>query len=154
MLHSEKAVNGFGDNPDLAWRPAHPASHPGLATAQKWLGNVFFDTPLTRSVTEIVSAAAMVYGSVFATARWHTDGELAICTGLPPKAYPRGGICVGRVFLTGTPPSPQVIRHEKRHVLQWRRYGILMPILYAASGREATKNWFEIDAGLSDGNYV
>lgn len=115
---------------------------------------MLFDTPLTRGAAEVVSAVAMVYGSVFPSSYWQTDGELAICAGLPSNAYPRGGICVGRVFLTGPPPSPRVIAHEKRHVAQWRRYGLLMPLLYAVSGREATTNWFEIDAGLSDGNYV
>ncbi len=78
---------------------------------------------------------------------------LRVVTGLPKRAYPRGGICIGDVFLTGSTPSTAVIRHELRHVEQWKRYGLWMPLFYALAGRRADRNWFEVDAGLEDGGY-
>lgn len=136
------------------WSPANPAQHEVVAGVQRWLGSRVFDTALTACTTEVVSMGVTLYASCFPKASWRTSGELAICVGLPIWAYPRGGICIGRAFLTGSPPSPQIIAHERRHVAQWLRYGALMPILYAASGSSALTNWFEVDAGLADGNYI
>lgn len=138
----------------VPWFPAHPVRNETMAELQRQLGRLVFDTSATKLATEVVSVAAALYASAFPTVHFENDGELVICTGLPGYAYPRGGICVGRVFLTGTPPSPHVIAHEKRHVAQWLRYGALLPVLYAASGREALTNWFEVQAGLADGNYL
>lgn len=132
----------------------HAARNPTLLGLQRWLGRLALDNPAATATTEVFSLGAAAYASLFPSVSWATNGELVICTGLPAGAYPRGGICVGRVFLTGTSPSPHVIAHEKRHVAQWLRYGILLPVLYAASGREPLTNWFEVEAGLADGNYI
>ena len=74
---------------------------------------------------------------------------------MPPRTFRRGGVCVGRCFLTGDEvPSPRVLRHEAVHARQWRRYGLLMPLLYLFAGADPLRNRFEIEAGLEDGNYV
>ncbi len=78
---------------------------------------------------------------------------LNVVWGLPTWAYPRGGVCVGDVFLTGPKPSANVVRHEARHVLQWRRHGFTFPLRYFLAGRDAHSNRFEVEAGLNDGGY-
>jgi len=50
--------------------------------------------------------------------------------------------------------SAPVLAHEAVHARQWRRYGFLMPVLYALAGRNALRNRFEIEAGLVQGGYV
>ena len=66
-----------------------------------------------------------------------------------------GGVCVGACFLTGDAPvTAALLRHEAVHAAQWRRYGVLMPVLYLLAGRDPLRNRFEIAAGLADGNYV
>ena len=118
------------------------------------LGRMLFCNGLTKLTTEVVSAFAVGYAAVSRDSSFRCDGDLVIASGLPQRAYPRGGVCVGRVFLTGPPPSRAVIAHEKRHVKQWYRYGALFPLLYAAAGKNPLTNRFEIEAGLEEGGYV
>ena len=118
------------------------------------LGRMLFCNGLTKLTTEVVSAVAVGYAAVFRDSSFRRDGDIVIASGLPQCAYPRGGVCVGRVFLTGPLPSRAVIAHEKRHVTQWYRYGALFPLLYAVAGRDALSNRFEIEAGLEDGGYL
>ncbi len=79
---------------------------------------------------------------------------LRVVYGLPEWAYPRGGVCVGDTFLTGPQPSKPVLRHEARHVLQWRRHGLTMAPRYWAAGSNPHTNRFEVEADLADGGYV
>ncbi len=79
---------------------------------------------------------------------------MIVLHGLPKWAFKRGGVCIGRVYLTDTNVSSRVLRHELRHVRQWERYGMLFPVLYFLAGSNPLKNRFEIEAGLADGNYV
>lgn len=96
-----------------------------------------------------------IWGSLWSTGRIERHGTLWVFRGLPSWAYPRGGVCVGGCFLTGDAPvDERLLRHESVHERQWRRYGLLMPLLYLAAGRDALRNRFEIEAGLEDGNYV
>ena len=118
------------------------------------LGRMLFCNGLTKLTTEVVSAFAVGYAAVSRDSSFRCDGDLVIASGLPQRAYPRGGVCVGRVFLTGPPPSRAVIAHEKRHVKQWYRYGALFPLLYAAAGRNPLTNRFEVEAGLEEGGYL
>lgn len=96
-----------------------------------------------------------VWGSLWSTGRVERRGGLWVFRGLPPWAFPRGGVCVGDCFLTGDErPTDAVLDHEAVHVGQWRRYGFLMPLLYLVAGRDPLRNRFEIEAGLVEGNYV
>jgi hypothetical protein len=72
---------------------------------------------------------------------------------LPRWAFGRGGTTIGAVYLTRTNTSDRVLEHERVHVEQWRRYGLAFVPLYLAAGREATRNRFEIEAGLELGGY-
>lgn len=136
------------------WSPVHPLSGSFWFGLQLRLGSALFDTALTCAAAEVASIAALLYAASFPTVRFQSDGSMVIASGLPSGVYPRGGLCVGRVFLTGPFPTPEVVRHEKRHLAQWMRYGLAMPILYWASGRDARHNWFEVAAGLADGGYA
>ena len=81
------------------------------------------------------------------------DG-LWVFTGMPKWTFGRGGSCVGSCYLTDTNVSVPVLRHERVHREQWKRYGLAMPVLYWLSGRDPLRNRFEIEAGLKDGGYV
>ncbi len=96
-----------------------------------------------------------VWGGLLSRGRVERHGRLWVFRGLPDWAFPRGGVCVGHCFLTGDGPvDARLLRHESVHERQWRRYGFLMPVLYALAGRDPLRNRFEIEAGLADGNYV
>jgi hypothetical protein len=49
--------------------------------------------------------------------------------------------------------SDTVLEHEAVHVVQWRKYGLLMPLLYAIAGSNPVTNRFEVEAGLEKGGY-
>lgn len=100
-------------------------------------------------------AVGWTWGTALSRGRIERRGELWVFRGMPEWAFGRGGVCVGNCFLTGDAPvSDAVLRHEAVHVRQWRRYGMLLPVLYLLSGRDPLRNRFEIEAGLEDGNYV
>lgn len=135
------------------WRPVHELAREPWSNLQRRAGQALFDNVFTEVAAEAASTLAVLYASCLPGVRFHAEGDLVIATGLPDWAFPRGGICIGRVFLTGRAPTPAVVRHEVRHVDQWRRYGLAMPLLYWISGADATRNWFEVQAGLADGGY-
>ena len=100
---------------------------------------ILLDSPVSRVGFWWGTAVGWVWGTLWSTGRIER----------------RGGVCVGGCFLTGSADiSDDVLRHEAVHARQWRRYGFLMPLLYAAAGRDPLTNRFEILAGLEDGNYV
>ena len=73
---------------------------------------------------------------------------------MPKWTFGRGGSCVGACYLTDTNVSTPVLRHERVHREQWKRYGLALPVLYWLSGRDPLQNRFEIEAGLKDGGYI
>ena len=96
-----------------------------------------------------------MWGSLWSTGRVERRAGLWVFRGLPGWAFPRGGVCVGDCYLSGDEPvTDAVLRHEAVHARQWRRFGLLMPLLYQLAGRDPLRNRFEIEAGLEDGNYV
>ena len=113
------------------------------------------DSPISRLGYWWGTAVGMTWGFVWRRGTITQDEGLWIFRGLPAWAFPRGGVCVGRCFLTGPAvPSAAVLKHERVHMRQWQRYGFLMPLLYTLAGRNALTNRFEIEAGLEDGNYL
>lgn len=136
------------------WLPMRHTSNVCFRNLQLGLGRVIFDSPLSALGAEFVSLLALTYGASFPGSYFYAEGGLAICSGLPKAAYPRGGICVGRVFLTGPEPSERVVAHERRHVEQWERYGLALIGLYFLEGANPMTNRFEIEAGLVDGGYA
>ncbi len=112
-------------------------------------------SPLSRLGYWWASAVGGVWGMLWSTGEIERRHGLLVFRGMPRWTYARGGQCVGGCFLTGDePPSEAVLRHEAVHRRQWLRYGMLMPLLYLAAGRDPLRNRFEIEAGLEDGNYV
>ncbi|MGQ7295028.1 Fe-S oxidoreductase [Quadrisphaera sp. KR29] len=91
------------------------------------------------------------------------DGEVVrvrVCSGARGRTYARGGTTYGTTYVTGADPrtcASDRLRHEAAHVLQWRRWGLLLPVLYGLSelraGGDPTRNRFEAAAGLRDGGY-
>lgn len=136
------------------WEPRRVVPSVSLRLLQRALGSVFFASTLSRLGMVVASKAALGYARQFKSATVRKVDGLTVVSGLPTRAYPRGGLCVGSVFLTGPEPTSSVLRHEGQHAKQWRTYGLAMPLLYWLAGRDAKRNWFEVDAGLEDGGYV
>lgn len=110
---------------------------------------------ISRAGFAIATAFGVVWGGLWSTGPVERHGELLVFRRMPRWAHGRGGTCVGRCYLTfrdGEPP--EVLAHELVHVRQWRRYGLLLPVLYLLAGRDPLRNRFEIEAGLEDGGYV
>lgn len=115
---------------------------------------LLLDSPLSRLGASFATAVALAYGVPLSTGRIERHNALIVLRGLPKWAFKRGGVCVGRVYLTNHNVSARVLKHEEVHVRQWRRYGMLFPLLYLVAGADPLKNRFEIEAGLEDGGYT
>ncbi|MBT1546959.1 Fe-S oxidoreductase [Curtobacterium aurantiacum] len=116
--------------------------------------NPLVDSPVSRAGWVFATAVGLAVGVPLSTGRIRVEDGLVVCAGLPRWVFRRGGTCVGSVYLTRDNDGPRVLRHERVHVEQWRRYGMLMPLLYAVAGRDPLRNRFEVEAGLEDGGYV
>ncbi len=90
-----------------------------------------------------------------------TPVRLRVCHGARGRTFARGGTTYGDTYVTGDHPRTRAddrLRHEAVHVLQWRRWGPLLPLLYGLAelraGGDPTRNRFEAAAGLRDGGYA
>lgn len=115
--------------------------------------NPLLDSSVSRAGAAFATAVGLAVGVPLSTGRVRVEGDLIVCRGLPRWAFRRGGSCIGRVYLTRDNDGPDVLEHEAVHVAQWRRYGMLMPLLYAIAGQDPRKNRFEVEAGLEKGGY-
>lgn len=121
----------------------------------RFIPGVLLDSRVSRVGYWYGCTVGWVWGSIWSIGRIEKRQGLWVFRGLPAWAFPRGGVCVGGCFLTGDDrPTDVVLGHEAVHRRQWRRYGFLMPLLYALAGRDPRRNRFEIEAGLVEGNYV
>lgn len=103
----------------------------------------------------LVGALARGYARLFRVRAEHVDG-LFVCSGLPRRAFPRGGVTWGDTYVCGAAPLARAgerLRHERVHVQQWRRHGLWFAVLYVCAGRDPLRNRFEVEAGLQDGGY-
>ncbi|MAP64814.1 MAG: Fe-S oxidoreductase [Microbacterium sp.] len=122
---------------------------------ERRLPRFLLDSPVSALGYAYGTAVGMLWGYVWSTGRVKRRGRLWVFRGMPRWSFPRGGVCMGACYLTGTlPVDAGIVRHESIHASQWRRFGFLIPILYTLEGRDALRNRFEIDAGLADGRYV
>lgn len=110
--------------------------------------------PLARLGYLYATAVGFIWGAVWSTGEVRRVDGLWVFTGMPKWAFGRGGSCVGGCYLTDGNTGEAVLRHERVHREQWRRYGMAMPILYLIAGRDPLANRFEIEAGLEDGGYL
>ncbi|MBM7410305.1 hypothetical protein JOE38_000128 [Clavibacter michiganensis] len=125
----------------------------GIGAAAGAVRGVLLDSPVSRAGSGVATAVGLAIGLPLSTGEVRRHGDLIVLTGLPSWVFGRGGTCVGRVYLTRDNAGPDVLEHEAVHVAQWRRYGLLMPLLYGWAGRDPLRNRFEIEAGLEKGGY-
>ena len=114
-------------------------------------------TRTSRTVGALAERLARWDGGTASTVTGPGGEALRVCTGTRGRTSARGGTTYGEVFVTSSPLeriTPQLVRHELVHVHQWRRYGLLFALLYAAAGRDPVRNRFEQQAGLHDGRYL
>lgn len=102
----------------------------------------------------LATRIGFIWGWAWGQGRVRHERGLWVHRGLPPRLYPRGGVCVGRCFLTGPAPGAALLRHEAVHARQWERYGLSFPLRYWLAGRDPNRNRFEVEAGLVDGGYT
>jgi len=122
---------------------------------ERWIPSFLLDSPISALGYAYGCAVGWVWGTLWSRGRIERRGRLFVFRGMPSWAFPRGGVCVGHCFLTGDGRiDDRLIAHESVHERQWRRFGMLMPILYSIAGRDPLQNRFEIEAGLADGNYI
>jgi len=119
---------------------------PGLRRLLLWPG-------VARPGYWFATACAFVWGTIL-LGRHRSSHGLHVIHRLPRWAFGRGGTTIGAVYLTRDGTADRVLEHEAVHRLQWRHYGMSMPILYLAAGADATTNRFEVEAGLAKGGYV
>lgn len=126
----------------------------GRVPAAETRGRRQRNLPLAWFGYAYATAVGFVWGSIWSTGAVERVDGLWVFRGMPKWTFGRGGSCVGACYLTHSNVSPAVLRHERVHRQQWRRYGLAMPLLYMAAGRNPLKNRFEIEAGLKDGGYI
>jgi len=151
---------GAPEHPALAQLP--PELRPGAARAlargerlDRLIPGALLDSPISRAGAAYATVVGAAWGFVWSTGPVERHGDLWVFRGMPRLTFVRGGTCVGRCYLTGDGAVGEaVLRHEAVHVRQWRRYGMLFPLLNLIAGRDARRNRFEIEAGLRDGNYL
>lgn len=141
--------------PPPGWREAADRAVARGRRIERLIPSFLLDSPVSRVGFLYATAVGWIWGMLWSTGRIERRGRLWIFRGMPRWAFRRGGTCVGACYLTGAGRvTPAILRHESVHVRQWRRFGLLLPVLYLLSGRDPLRNRFEIEAGLEDGNYV
>ncbi len=114
-------------------------------------------TPTSRAVGWLAERAARLTGATATDVPGPDGAVLRVCASAGRGVCARGGTTYGEVFVTRRPLArvgPALVRHELVHVRQWRRLGLLLPLLYALSGADPLRNRFEQQAGLRDGGYL
>ena len=141
--------------PPVGWEAAAEHSLARGRLVDRFLPGFLLDSAVSRAGYWYGTAVGWVWGGLWSTGRVERHGGLWVFRGMPSWTFKRGGVCVGGCYLTGDRPiGTRVLVHEEIHARQWRRYGLLMPLLYLLAGRDPLRNRFEIEAGLEDGNYV
>ncbi|MFF9839215.1 DNRLRE domain-containing protein [Streptomyces sp. NPDC013740] len=78
---------------------------------------------------------------------------MRVCSG-GAGFHQRGGTTIGTTFFTSNRnPSYNLMRHEKKHRTQWRRYGLRFIYMYFRAGTNPCRNRWERRAGYRDGGY-
>ncbi|MRG61733.1 Fe-S oxidoreductase [Agromyces sp. CFH 90414] len=112
------------------------------------------DSPISHAGYVFATAVGLTWGFLLSTGPVEHRRGLLVFQGMPKWAFGRGGACVGGCYLTDRNTEHRVLGHEAVHRRQWRRYGMLFPLLYLLAGRDPLRNRFEIEAGLEAGGYL
>jgi hypothetical protein len=141
--------------PPAGWRERADIALVRGRRFDRFIPGFLLDSPISLVGFWYGRTVGWIWGSIWSTGAVERREGLWVFHGLPEWAFARGGVCVGDCYLTGDARiTARVLKHEAVHARQWRRYGLLMPLLYALSGRDPLRNRFEIEAGLEEGNYV
>lgn len=141
--------------PPAGWQHRADRAVARSRQVERWIPSVLLDSPISALGYAYGCAVGWIWGTLWSRGRIERRGRLYVFRGMPSWAFPRGGVCVGHCFLTGDGLiDDRLLAHESVHQRQWRRFGMLMPILYSLAGRDPLQNRFEIEAGLADGNYI
>lgn len=116
--------------------------------------SLLLDSRISHAGYWFATAVGATWGFLMSTGPVERRNGLLVFTGMPKHAFGRGGSCVGGCYLTDSNASDDVLEHEAVHKRQWRRYGMLFPLLYFIAGRDPLRNRFEIEAGLEKGGYI
>lgn len=116
--------------------------------------SLLLDSPVSRAGYYFATAVGLTWGFLCSTGKVERRNGLWVFTGMPKRAFGRGGSCVGSCYLTDSNVSDDILEHEAVHKRQWQRYGMLFPLLYLVAGRDPLRNRFEIEAGLEKGGYL
>ena len=112
------------------------------------------DSVISRLGYWYATAVGLVWGFAWSVGRVERRQGLWVFAGMPQRTFGRGGSCIGGCYLTDGSVDDDVLEHEAVHKRQWQRYGMLLPLLYLAAGRDPVRNRFEIEAGLEKGGYL
>lgn len=108
--------------------------------------------PIARPGYCFATLCAFLWGCLL-LGHYQRRGGVRFFQGLPRWAFGRGGTTIGAIYLTRSSTSDDVLAHEAVHIRQWRRYGLAFIPLYLLAGQDATRNRFEVEAGLELGGY-
>lgn len=141
--------------PPAGWQERADRAVARSRALERWIPSFLLDSRISALGYAYGCAVGWIWGTLWSRGRIERRGRLFVFRGMPSWTFPRGGVCVGHCFLTGDGRiDDRLIAHESVHERQWRRFGMLMPILYSLAGRDALQNRFEIEAGLADGRYI
>lgn len=151
-----RGVPGGGRGiPPADWEAAARRAVAAGERLDRFIPPFLLDSPISRAGFWYGTLVGFVWGGLWSTGAVERRGALWVFRGMPSWSFPRGGACVGGCFLTGDGRvDARLLAHEAVHARQWRRYGLLMPVLYLLAGRDPLRNRFEIEAGLEDGRYL
>jgi hypothetical protein len=136
-----------------------PVAQRVAATAVHWaagtrvLRHVVLHPVVARPGYVFATACGALWGAVLGRGPLRRRGGVLVAAGMPRWAFGRGGTTIGAVYLTHDNVSRSVLEHEAVHRAQWRRYGLAFIPLYVAAGAVASRNRFEVAAGLAKGGY-
>ncbi|MEU8761546.1 DNRLRE domain-containing protein [Streptomyces sp. NPDC048659] len=118
--------------------------------ARSWGGRVY--RAYNRAQASVLGRGS-AYLSRAAGYRCSRRYGMRVCSG-GAGFHARGGTTIGTTFFTSNRnPSYNLMRHEKRHRSQWRRYGLFFGYMYFRAGRNPCRNRWERRAGYRDGGY-
>ncbi|WP_128379986.1 hypothetical protein [Streptomyces cavernae] len=107
----------------------------------------------SRRQARIVGVGLAYVGSRYLGYRCRYSYGMRVCSG-GIGLHSRGGATLGTTFFTPKRnPDAALMRHEKRHRSQWKRYGFRFGYMYLRAGTNACRNKWERRANWKDGDY-
>ncbi|MER8048150.1 RHS repeat-associated core domain-containing protein, partial [Streptomyces sp. NPDC094032] len=118
--------------------------------SRSWSGRIY--RAYNRAQASVIGRGS-AYLSRAAGYRCRYRYGMRVCSG-GAGFHARGGTTIGTTFFTSSRnPSYKLMRHEKRHRSQWRRYGLRFMYMYLRAGSNPCRNRWERRANYDDGDY-